>query len=601
MKLNLTLAQKAFVLVCVPLIFEIAFVGVLAQLLAQAEHERAQEAHAKDVQSQVNVMLGLIINAGAGLVISEFAKSKKIKERYNIVADRAKDEFATLKKLVRGHKDEEEAVNHIGDLHVQISKVLKHARQDSEDDNKIGLIKDFGTLQSLTAEFSAATGELTAKQREIERQRTRARVKARTAITNLMYLALLFNIGLAIGLALYFNRGTSSRMVILMDNTRRLAKGQSLNPPIGGRDEIAHLDRTFNEMAEALERAARKERAMTENAVDVICSLDKNLNFQKLNPASFKVWGYLPEELQGKSLQLLIPPEDFESLHESFASLREKVGNAPIESRLKKKDGSFTEMLWSVQWSREEEGYFCVAHDITERKEIEKMKRDFVAMVSHDLRTPLTSIQGFLSLLEAGAYGELSEAGNSSLNVADNSISRLIKLVNDLLDVEKIESGKFELQPQKVLVKEITGQALEAVADFARQNNVELSERESDASQLKINADSDRLIQVLVNLLSNAIKFSGAGSQVTVSTKDLGELLEFSVEDQGRGIPEIHLTSIFERFSQVKKSDAKNRKGAGLGLAICKAIIEKHGGKIGVESQEGKGSRFWFSVPKELS
>lgn len=598
MKFNLTLAQKAIVLVCVPLVFEIAFVGILAHLLQQAERERAQEAHAKDVQGQVNTILGLIIDAAAGLVISEFAKSRKIREHYGNTADNAREQYQALQDLVKGHPDEVAAVKHIGELNTDIRRVLKHARQDSEDDNKLGLVRDFATLQSLMTQFSSATGELTAQQRKIENQKSRARVRARTAATNLLFFGLFFNTTLAVGLALYFNRGTSSRMIILMDNTRRLAKGQQLNPPIGGADEIAHLDKTFNEMAEALALAAKKERAMIENARDVICSLDTSLKFITVNPASIQVWGYAPDELIGKGLDVLLASDELERIHGVFDQIRQSDSAIPIESRVERKGGGEFEMLWSVHWSKQEETYFCVAHDITERKQIERMKREFVAMVSHDLRTPLTSIQGFLTLLEAGIFGELNKSGTENLAIAEGSITRLIKLINDLLDVERLESGKLELHPSNVALRDLFAESVHAVENFAQNHNVNLVH---EASDIVLYADGDRLIQVLVNLLSNAVKFSPSGSTVTLAAASVDDFVEIKVIDQGRGIPADFLDSVFERFKQVKKSDAKNKKGTGLGLAICKAIVEKHGGTIGVDSEEGKGSSFWFRIPKKLS
>lgn len=606
MKLTLTLAQKAFVLVCVPLVFEIAFVATLAQLLQQAERERTLESHAKEVQSQVNMILGQIINAGAGLVIGEYARNLKVKEQYTITADSIKVEYAKLQALVRGDKKQEKAVNYIGELNEEIRLVLKQAKQDSMDYNRAGLVQDFGELNRLTKAFSKATGALSAEQKEIEQAKARARMNARAAITNMLYIGLLLNVSLAVSLALYFNRGTSRRMIILMDNTRRLARGQQLNPAIGGSDEIAHLDRTFNEMAQALEIAARKERAMIANARDVICSFDKDFKFTNVNPASVQVWGYASDELVGKGLELLLPEEQLRTHLESLTKISETDSSLPIENTVRKKDGMEIEMLWSVQWSKQEETYFCVAHDITERKQIERMKREFVAMVSHDLRTPLTSIQGFLSLLEAGAYGEMSQPGLQSLTIADNSISRLIKLINDLLDAERIESGMLELTILPVSLGELLEQSLHSVENFAHDHcvKIELPEKfgkPEDGTDIELKADGDRIIQVIINLLSNAVKFSPRGATVKLSCQEIEGQVEVRITDEGRGIPAEYVDTIFERFKQVKKSDSKNRKGTGLGLAICKAIIEKHGGQIGVTSLEGKGSTFWFRIPKELS
>jgi PAS domain S-box-containing protein len=599
MKLNLTLAQKVFVLVLLPLTFQIVFVATLANILVQMERENAQEAHAKDLQSEVNMILRLIVDSGARLVVSEFAKGEGISEKKQTkLKGRAIDEFEALKRLVKGHPDEEAEVEKMEQLHFEIKDILKNAKRHQHDDDKIGLVSDFAQLQVMMNRFSACTEGIIENQQKIQRVKRRAAMKARATIINLLYFGVIFNIALAIGLALYFNIGVSRRLGVLIDNTKRMVRGQALNPPVGGKDEIAHLDLFFNKMAEGLKEAARKERAIIANASEVICSLDDQMCFSNANPAAEKIWGYSPEELAGKPLADFVPEDERARTKEQFLQVRGHENSVPVESRVQKKDGTEIEMLWSVQWSAAEQAYFCVAHDITDRKQIERMKREFVAMVSHDLRTPLTSIQGFLALLQAGALGELTQSGKSSLNLADNSINRLIKLVTDLLDMEKLESGKMDLHLRNVSVRELFLESAQAVDSFADASGVVVDIKATD---LSIEADGDRIIQVLVNLVSNAIKFSPRDSVVTLSAAESEAAVEFRVSDEGRGIPPEFIDSVFERFKQVKKSDAKNRKGSGLGLAICKAIVEKHGGKIGVFSEEGKGSTFWFSLPKKLS
>jgi PAS domain S-box-containing protein len=351
-------------------------------------------------------------------------------------------------------------------------------------------------------------------------------------------------------------------------------------------------------MADALAAARRKERAIIENTSEVICSLDPLLRFTAVNPASLAAWGYEPAELIGKGISTILPEDELESSRAQFEKMRETESSMPLEIRIMRKDQGELEMSWSVQWSKEEECYFCVAHDITARKQIERMKREFIAMVSHDLRTPLTSIQGFLSLLDAGVYGQISDSGMESLEIADSSISRLIKLVNDLLDAERLESGKMELNLGTCSILHLFESSADAVETFADQQGVKLTVVAPSHEHDSVYADGDRLIQVLVNLLSNAIKFSASGTKVTLASIPVEDMIELQVIDEGRGIPAEFLDSVFERFKQVKKSDSKNRKGTGLGLAICKAIIEKHGGQIGVRSEEGKGSTFWFRIPE---
>lgn len=228
--------------------------------------------------------------------------------------------------------------------------------------------------------------------------------------------------------------------------------------------------------------------------------------------------------------------------------------------------------------------------------EAAQYKKDLIAMVSHDLRTPLTSIQGFLTLLSTGMYGSLSQQGSEGLNIADANAARLISLINDLLDIEKMESGRLHMEFENADVDDIVQRSINAVIAFAQQQQVDLM---ADPCKLSVLADRARLVQVLVNLLSNAIKFSPPHSLVKVVAEELADCVEFRVIDQGRGVPEKFKESIFERFQQVQDSDAKVKGGSGLGLTICKAIVEGHRGSIGVNSIEGTGSTFWFRVPKQ--
>lgn len=238
---------------------------------------------------------------------------------------------------------------------------------------------------------------------------------------------------------------------------------------------------------------------------------------------------------------------------------------------------------------------FAVAHDITVRKEIERVKQEFVAMVSHDLRTPLTSIQGFLALLDTGMYGDLNEYGRESRTLADDNVRRLIALINDLLDIEKLESGNLQMEIGQTSLAEVFTRSVNSVAGFASLHHVEI---EVVPTTVSIMADPDRLVQVMVNLISNAVKFSPENGHVAVAVEDMEDWTRITVRDSGCGVPKQFHNAVFERFQQVSIADAKLKGGSGLGLAICKAIVEGHQGVIGVDSEEGEGSTFWFKIPK---
>lgn len=230
-----------------------------------------------------------------------------------------------------------------------------------------------------------------------------------------------------------------------------------------------------------------------------------------------------------------------------------------------------------------------------EREKIEQLKKDFVAMISHDLRTPLSAVQGTLTLIADGVYGIISESGVNKAKVAEESIERLSNLANELLDIERLESKKLPLDLKPTRLQSAIQRSSESIQGFALYKKIVIQCTETD---LVVMADEERLIQVIVNLLSNAIKFSSDGSTVSIATSvtESGQV-EVRVTDQGRGIAPNMREKIFDRFRQVEKADADNERGIGLGLAICKAIVTSHDGEIGVDSIEGNGCCFWFKLP----
>lgn len=226
--------------------------------------------------------------------------------------------------------------------------------------------------------------------------------------------------------------------------------------------------------------------------------------------------------------------------------------------------------------------------------ESQRQKQEFMAMVSHDLRSPLMSVKCTFEMLEDGVFGQLPSRASARVNGANNSVERLIVLINDLLDIEKVEAGKFDLFIRQESVKEIVARSVESVMSLADAKAIEIQQEVTD---IQVEADSDRLVQVVVNLLSNAIKFSPNGSSISINALRNGDWLELRIKDQGPGIPEDFRESIFDRFQQAKTGEHGKKGSTGLGLAICKAIIEEHKGNIGVYCEHGNGSTFWFRIP----
>jgi len=309
---------------------------------------------------------------------------------------------------------------------------------------------------------------------------------------------------------------------------------------------------------------------------------------------------YSSREAVGKHISLLIPPGHPHEIDDILSQLKQGKDVAHFETQRQRKDGQVIEVSLTVSPVKDEAGKVVgavsVARDITDRKRIERLKNEFISTVSHELRTPLTSIRGSLGLLAGGAAGTMNEKASNILQIGINNCERLIRLINDILDIEKIESGRMEFNFSPVSLQSLLGQAVEGNRGFADSYQVSL-ELTPPIPDVKVYADRDKIAQVLSNLLSNAVKFSPPRSLVRLSARRQGSKARISVQDQGPGVPREFRARIFEKFAQADSSDTRKKGGTGLGLSISKAIIEKHGGSIGFESAEPRGSLFHFEIP----
>ncbi len=315
-----------------------------------------------------------------------------------------------------------------------------------------------------------------------------------------------------------------------------------------------------------------------------------------VNQSFSEMVGYSREELRGSDFSMLTHPTELEA----FEALTPRtIDGFQREIRFLRRDGT---TLWgnlTLSLLRDQAGVprhvIGVLQDITMRKQAEQAKDEFISVVGHELRTPLTSIRGSLGLLEGGVFGKLPTEAASMVALAVTNTDRLVRLINNILDTERMDAGRMELELAPVKASVLVGNAMQIVQMAATQARMTFT---SDVQEdIAVCADSDRIIQVLVNLLSNAVKFSPRWSTIAVEvTADEGRAL-FSIEDRGRGIPADRLETIFMRFRQVDSSDAREKGGSGLGLAISRDIVEHHGGQMSVESVLGAGSTFRFTLP----
>lgn len=467
-----------------PLAFQLVFVATLTLLLRQAETETLRESHSKLILAESNSVLRNFIDAGMALYMYQLSDSQTFLERFQDLSESIPAKIKTLRVMLRDSPNQKESLNRVERVSNAGLKILGQASLLISEGQSVSQLKNSRQeLNNMIQELMSEIQRFSKEQEKAEQVNPEAASQAKDMVVRWLAVGVMVNIVIAVLLALYFNRSTTRRLDVLMDNTDHLARGETLSPFVEGTDEIAKLDRVFHRMADALIEAARR-------------------------------------------------------------------------------------------------------------------KQELMAMVAHDLRTPLTSIRASLSLMQMGAMGEMPDKAKIQIDGAEKNTKRLINLINDLLDIEKMEAGKMEMKYSDCVLQEIFDESAESVHEFARNAKVEISVAETP---ITFQGDQERLVRVLINLLGNAIKFSPANSKVSLTAEEQGDQLEMRVTDQGRGIPSEFKEKIFVRFQQVNPQDKQEKQGTGLGLAICKAIVDGHNGTIGVDSEQGKGSSFWIRIPMKQS
>ncbi|HEY9731235.1 MAG TPA: ATP-binding protein [Drouetiella sp.] len=592
--MNLTLSQKAMMLVAVPLVFELAFVSTLFYQLKSFDQELANEHLDRDILTTVNLELKCLLQAAGAMGMFQVHRDDRYKIQYQKALDELKKYRAELGEKIK--LDNSEDLHAFAQATDDVVTALDETDELVNSGDRIDRMRSMIKADKLLRRMDKAGDRVIERCMAVNKLQQEQEQKSRAAIEWLILISAPLSIILALVLASYFNHGTARRLKVLLENTFQLAMEKPLQKPLQGNDEIAIIDGGFHRMAELLIDARIKEQALTQNARDVICSLDERGKFTKMNQAVKEVWGYDDDELLGRTIVSLVDPSQVEHANLALEEVISGKSTTPFELKMRRKDQSTCDMSWSAQWSESDKSLFCVAHDISERKRLERMKQEVVAMVSHDLRSPLTSIQAMFDLLEAGVLGELNDKGEDKIRRSSASLNRLISMINDLLDMEKLESGMFELEVSETPFLTLAAHAREGIQSSAEQKRIKVEISDSDAI---VYCDGDRIVRVLINFLSNAIKFSPENTTVKIELSQPDGYTQIAVTDQGKGIPTDKLETVFERFKQVERADETTKGGSGLGLAICKAIVDAHHGDIGVSSEIGQGSTFWIRLPNK--
>lgn len=594
--LKLKLTQQIVLAIILPLLFEAAFlVTALKNLSDLSNYIEEQEKSAK-LMTLITLVFQETNLAGGSLMLFKMSKDKRhmlaAQSTANDLMEHTKQLQLEAEKMPNRSQTIDRflsIINEIRDTSMNITGIAADSFEVSE--------KRFAAkFMNMNKRIEIAGKELLADQTTRQEALKKAEAEAREKLQQTIAVMTVANILLAACIAVWMTLGFSRKWNVLITNTLNLGLGKPLMKPIGGEDEIGKLDTAFHTIAQELDAAREKERALVDRTVQVICSLDQSGKISQINPAVRRRFGYEPEQVLGTNVASLIHPDDRDLVHESLSVRRSSGEEVVFECRLLDAEGHYKSTEWTTSWSEKDKTIFCVVVDITERVAAENLKKDMLAMISHDLRTPISSIKLVLECAGQGVYGSLTDRGVTTMKNAQQSSDYLINMINDLLDVENFEAGGLVLDFESHPVSSIIHIATDMVEPSAQQKKIKLA---VETERFNVRADGERINRTLVNLLGNAVKFAPENSTITLSASRSsdGKWAQFAIRDEGPGIPPEKIDLVFEKYRQVGTRSQGEKKGSGLGLAICKALVEAHGGTIGVRNLETKGCEFWLRIP----
>ena len=584
-----------------PVIFEIGLVTYVTNLFNQIETSRLKAVHARELTSHLNSIINSHVQRVSLLILRKMKEQPRESDAEGAIKKKIRREIAELSIVSSSTTTEQTKWKRLTKLFEEIDKTLDEATVAYTSGNDLQAAVLWSGAQSKLNQFINISNQLTLDQKK---DQAKSEIEYETYDRRLrlaLKLSLFLSGAIAFGLALFFNQSTTKRLNKLMQNTKLLAVGRAPGKFIGGDDELAKIDSIHHQMHDILVQLRQKERAILDNAAEAICAVDSDLKLTEFNNAATRLWKKSAEKLNHARLVELISDDDREKVVAQLEEAETSASEVRFEAKIRSGEGNSTTWLdtsWAVTWSQSNASLYCVISDISARKELEQFKRDFVAMLSHDLRTPLNSVQASLELVSSEHF-QLPDNARKYINRAERGLHLSLALINQLLEIEKMESGVISLNLDALSTRELFNKATVSIASLADSKKVKISYA---GPSIEFVGDTERLVQVLINLLGNAIKFSDEEAMITVTEElkqesDQCAVTRISISDQGRGIPNENLEQIFDRFQQVNPRNEKEKSGTGLGLAICKAIVEAHGGRIGVNSQVGIGSTFWFEIP----
>lgn len=593
---NFSARQKGLFLILIPFVFQVCSLLWLTVLLLDCQkslrvldHQRAalfKLEKVGNVGSQVIFEIADLpaeANAKPALTkLETIEKQLALEGNVHILSSELPIESSNLNAQTESFKQS------IGEL-INKAKAVICDKTIPKDHRYALLRRNFYATAMAFNELSNSILSLEKSSRETEpKELDRLRTEIFVALCAITILSL----AIAAGLATLFARDMTRRIKAIAHNAQMLATGGKLLATQTGSDEIAQLDQALHHTQAVLKNARQQQLSVLSNASEIICSLDQRLRITAINEAVEHLWRYHPEDLLGRSLLSLLV-DQVNNTRRDFEHIRLKGIAGTIETTIGCGDNKARVFSWSASWSAPAAAFTCVVRDVTLDRTREQLKHDFISIVSHDLRSPLASLSIGVTLMQMGKKGEIPEAAATKLGVIENNVSRLTKLMDALLELDKLESGHTPLSQAAIHGMNILATARDLCLPQAHTASVTLKVSPVDCLIL---ADQSKLIRATVNLLEYLIVRTPANSQITLSALSTANKSELRLTAPSVFVPETSQNGLFDGFKAdhgVQSTPLSDQ----LALATARAMIVAHGGQISIHSTVDSGTTFSLLLP----
>lgn len=592
---------RGIIITMIPLLLHVTIIVFLAHFLLTLKNEIVTESRSQEIIARTFVLNRDAMETIYNLYFkfdSPFDTISKLLPKISAESDPIDSINQTLQGLfniARTDRESERRMQELRSCHQELLAMHKEASSlhFKNDDERVDTRQRyFRRFLNCARQYAAATTAIVELEEARQARRPALMHDALGKVWATLGIALILSSLLAAILGYMYIVLVKRPLRITCQSGMLLAKGKPLPAALPGTDELATLDRLLHSTAAALEKVQQDEKTLVENATDLICSLSESGAFLSANPYTNRMLGWAPESLIGQHLHELTVADESFYCDEKLRESRKSTNISVFDLRLVTATRDVIDTRWSCFWSDAQEAFFCVAHDITEAKNAERLKQDLVDMISHDLRSPLTSVNISLAILARGAKGELPAEEKRKIVKSAKMLDHLIELVNDLLDFQKLSAKKIELEEVFFPLVKLMQEAISTAEINAEPKDLAF-EISGDAI---IRGDKRLLTQAITATLENAVKAAPEGTTIRVEITEIADIVQIQVIDQGEGLSEEETAQIDLSIPTQKLSGQSNR--SLLKFSICKQIVEAHFGNISCYNLRPSGFSLAIRIPR---